>query len=107
MKILALEKEMPGFIAEDYRPHLKPEAARAWELYQAGIIREIYFTATDHNAVLILECASVEEAREILYTLPLVQAGLTDFELLALEPYDGFSRLFERKGDTRPLTPLE
>ena len=31
--------------AEDFAPHLKAEAARAWELYQEGIIRELYFRA--------------------------------------------------------------
>lgn len=105
MKILALEKEMPGFTAEDYRPHLKAEAARAWELYQAGIFREMHFRADDHTAVLILECDSVEDARNILDTLPLVQAGLVDFEIMALVPYDGFSRLFGDRSKTRPLTP--
>jgi hypothetical protein len=33
MKILALEKETPGVTAEDFRPHARAEAVRAWELY--------------------------------------------------------------------------
>jgi muconolactone delta-isomerase len=94
MRILALEREVAGVTAEQFALHLKPEAARAWELLQAGIIRELYFTAGAHTAVLLLECADAAEAGAILATLPLVQAGLITFEVIPLVPYDGFARLF-------------
>lgn len=94
MKILALEKEIAGKTAEDFQPHLTAEAARAWELYQSGIIREMYFRTDLHEAVLVLECPDIEEARHILNMLPLVREGLIDFEIIPLIPYSGFSRLF-------------
>jgi muconolactone delta-isomerase len=97
MKILALEKEKPGVTAEDFRSHAKAEAARAWELYQAGVIRELYFRQDRPEAVLILECADVREAGQVLATLPLVKAGLITFEVIPLAPYPGFSRLFAEK----------
>jgi hypothetical protein len=56
MKILALERELPGASTEQFKRHSKSEAARAWELYQAGVLRELYFRATRRTAVLILEC---------------------------------------------------
>jgi len=46
------------------------------------------------QAVLVLEAAGPEEARQALETLPLVQAGLIEFQILPLIPYDGFARLF-------------
>lgn len=95
MKILALEKEVPGIAAEQFQQHLKAEALRAWELHQAGIIRELYFRADQHTAVLILECANVEEARLGLNSLPLVKEGLITFDLIPLTAYSGFARLFE------------
>lgn len=95
MRIIALEKENPGFSAKEFRPHLKAEAARVWELYQAGIIREIYFRADVSEAVLILECADLNEANTLLATLPLVKAGLITFDIIPLRPYGGFARLFE------------
>ena len=52
MKILAIERELPGATAEAFRPHLKAEARRVWELYQTGVIRELYFRADEHVAVL-------------------------------------------------------
>lgn len=94
MKFLAIEHECPGLMEDDFRPHLKAEAARVWELYQAGIIHEMYFCPERSVAVLMLECASPEEAQAVLDTLPLVYAGLITFELLALVPYSGFARLF-------------
>lgn len=94
MKILALEKETPDTTAEQFTPHLKAEAARVWELYQSGQLREMYFRGDRSEAVLVLECANVEEANKLLETLPLVQAGLIGFEVIPLVPYPGFERLF-------------
>jgi len=94
MKILALECELPGASIEQFKRHSKSEAARAWELYQAGVLRELYFRADRRTAVLILECKDTEEASQILDTLPFVEAGLIKFEIIPLVPYDGFERLF-------------
>ncbi|MBX3081589.1 MAG: superoxide dismutase [Anaerolineae bacterium] len=96
MKFLALEHELVSD-PDAYQPHLKPEATRAWELYQSGLLRELYFRPDQHTAVLILECADADAARAALDTLPLVKAGLITFEVIPLVPYDGFSRLFDSK----------
>ena len=96
MKLLALEKELPGATAEAFQPLLKAESRRIWELQQSGALRESYFRADQHNAVLVLECADMEEAQQLLSTLPLVKAVLITFEIIPLAPYDGFARLFEK-----------
>ena len=93
MKILALEHELPGATAEAFQPLLKDEARRVWDLQQSGVLREIYFRADQHTAVLVLECVDLEEARHLLATLPLVQAALITFDLIPLIPYAGFARL--------------
>ncbi len=95
MKILAIEHEAPGLGAADFQPHSKPEAQRLWQLSQAGVVRESYFRQERDEAVLVLECASLEEAQQALDSLPLVQNGLIQFELIPLRPYTGFERLFE------------
>ena len=94
MKILALENELPGLTTADFVPHLKDEARRIWELQQSGALREVYFTAERHTAVLVLECSDAEAARHLLDTLPLVRAGLISFDVIPLVPYDGYARLF-------------
>ena len=94
MRNLALEHERSGAA---FPPDLlRAEARRLWELQQQGIVREVCFRADRHEAVLMLECADDAEARSHLETLPLVQAGLIDFEVIPLIPYDGFARLFAR-----------
>ena len=94
MKILALEIELPGAEESAFRTLAKEEAARTWELYQEGLIRELYFRKDRPEAVLILECVGVEEAAKLLSTLPMVQMGLIDFELIPLVASPGFARLF-------------
>lgn len=94
MKILALEQELPGATAEQFRRYAKDEARQVWALVKAGVIRESYFRVNRNEAVLVLECPSVEAAREALSTLPFVQNRLITFELIALKAYSGFERLF-------------
>ncbi len=96
MKILALEKEAAQTQTSDFQPYLAEESVKVYELYQAGIIRELYFHQADHTAVLMLECANVDEARGVLGGLPLVKAGLITFDVLPLVPYPGFARLFKQ-----------
>jgi muconolactone delta-isomerase len=97
MKIFAIEKNI-GERDERFTPYLKAEAARVWELYQDGMIREIYFRTDEAVAVLVLECDDAAEAKALLDTLPLVQQKLIKFEILPLKPYPGFLRLFAEKG---------
>lgn len=94
MKILAIERETERATAEAFEPHLRREAAQAWRLHQAGVIRELHFRADREEAVLVLECVDVAEAKQVLATLPLVDAGLISFELIPLRAYPGFARLF-------------
>jgi hypothetical protein len=94
MKILALEKDRPGISSSDFDPHLQAEARAVWDLQQSGFVREIYFREGPSQAVLILEAGSTDQAQLMLAQLPLVQAGLTEFEVIGLRPYPGFERLF-------------
>ena len=97
MKILAIEKELHGIKADDFKPHLKAEASKAWELYQSGIIREMYFRQDQAIAVFILECTVTREAQEVLNTLPLVKGRLITFDIIPFIPYPGFSKLFSKE----------
>jgi hypothetical protein len=94
MKILAIERETPGVERERFEPLLKEEAALLWELYQSGLVREFYFRGDRTEAVLVLECASLEQAQDALASLPLAREGLITFEIIPLVPYPGFERLF-------------
>ena len=93
MKILALERELPNQTTAQFA---SAEARKVWELTQLGIIRETYFRADRNEAVLVLECDSILEARRILADLPFVRNRLIDFELIPLKAYPGFERLFAK-----------
>ncbi|MFW9993891.1 MAG: superoxide dismutase [Candidatus Odinarchaeota archaeon] len=95
MKIIAIEKELPGSTPELFKEFSEREALEAWKLYQEGFIREMYFRADKSCAILILESNDLDEANEMLQRLPFVKRGLISFDLVPLKPYPGFSRLFK------------
>ena len=94
MKVLALGHDVVA--QDDPRfAELRPsEARRIWEMYQADVLREVYFRADSPNGVLLFEVPDVAAARAAVDSLPLVAAGLIDFDLVPLRPYPGFARLF-------------
>lgn len=94
MKIIALERELP--VDTPSSPALlREEAARVWELYLSGILREIHFRADSPLAVLVLECPGPEIAQEAINSLPLVRKGRIAFDIVPLAPYPGLARLFD------------
>lgn len=95
MKVLALGHDVVA--QDDPRfAELRPsEARRIWEMYQADVLREVYFRADSPNGVLLFEVPDVAAARAAVDSLPLVAAGLIDFDLVPLRPYPGFARLFK------------
>jgi hypothetical protein len=94
MKYLAIETEVEGVNWDNCDLLLKEEAKTALRFFERGLFREMYFDE-ENCAVLILECSSKEEARQALEQLPLVKAGMIEFEIKELKPYNGFSRLLE------------
>lgn len=94
MKILAIEKELVDIDWSNENDTLENEAKHAYQLYLSGYFREIYFNEF-HNAVIILECESIEKANELLNSLPLVKKGMIAFELMQLNPYTGYDRIMK------------
>jgi muconolactone delta-isomerase len=94
MRYIALERELPVLPRPDLTDLLRQEAAAVWHLQKSGIVREIWFTAPERHAVLILESPSFVAARDYLSNLPLARAGQVEFVLHELQPYDGYERLF-------------
>lgn len=94
MKVLALGRDTAEAADPRFAQLRAAEARAIWELYAMDLLREIYFRADQPSAVLVLEVADVAAARATVDTLPLVAAGLIDFDLVPLEPYPGVARLF-------------
>jgi hypothetical protein len=96
MKILAMDKLLPGITLEKVQPHLQAESKHAWQLYARGIFRELYFRGDRPGAVIILECKDVEEAKKIMADLPLVKENLIEFEYIPLQHFAPFAVLFDK-----------
>lgn len=95
MKIIAIERELRQLSGDSAAALYKAEARQVYALYLRDALREIYLTE-ENCAVVILECSGLDEAKQLLATLPLVQSGIIEFELHKLLPYRGFGRLMEQ-----------
>jgi len=94
MKILAFEHKLPGATADQFQQYANDETSKVSEYLQTGIIHELYFRADKDEAVLILDCQSIDKARKILEALPFARENLITFELLPLKAYSGYERQF-------------
>ncbi|HYD21589.1 MAG TPA: hypothetical protein VEB40_08955 [Flavipsychrobacter sp.] len=93
MKILAIEKEVPGVDWSTVSKELlAQEALDVYRMYLKEQVREHYFNE-EKCAVLVLECESRANAQELLGKLPLVANNLVTFETTELLPYTGYDRL--------------
>ena len=70
------------------------EAAAVWDLYASDVVVEMYLPGNP-GAVLVVETTTKEEAEKMLAGLPLIKAGLIDYELIELRPFGNFERLFD------------
>jgi hypothetical protein len=96
MEILFITPRNAGVTSDQIAAARRDEVRAVWQLVKAGTIREIYFSPERPAVVGVLECASVDEARGIMTSLPMARLGLIDFEFHSLAPYDQLEMLFER-----------
>jgi hypothetical protein len=96
MKLLAMDRLLPGITFEHIKLHLKDEADHAWKNYENGIFRELYMRGDKPGAVIVLECNGIDDANKILSELPLVKEKLIEFDIIPLEPFVTFKFLFAK-----------
>ncbi len=94
MKLLAIGRPRPGLDApREIAAHAAAEMQALWELYRGGAVREMY-SPGGPGSVLVLEAASRQDAEAALQALPLVKAGVIEFEVLELHPFAALAMLF-------------
>ena len=94
MQFLVLSRRRTDVFPPDaWTPELvEAEGQRVRELYTAGIIRTIWRRKDIPGAVIVIEAASEEEAREAVASLPLAKRDMLEIlALTQLEPYPGFA----------------
>ncbi|MGH2503098.1 MAG: superoxide dismutase [Ktedonobacterales bacterium] len=96
MRLLVIPKLHPGVSVDELLRHRTAEIQAVWALYAQGVCREMYGRADAPGAaILMLECASVETARDALATLPLARLNLLDFDIYPLTPFTALQSLFQ------------
>ncbi len=96
MKILAIDKILPTATEENIRGVVIKDALHTWVLYTKDVVREFYFRKDRPGVVLILECASVEEAKTLLKTFPMAKAGVVEFDVIPLGHFVPFGTLLDQ-----------
>lgn len=94
MKILADIMIAPGAELERVRQELVDELKASWNLYTAGVLREVYATDSAARVVFVLEAQDLAQARALLQGMPLIAAGDLGFELTQLRPFGNWRLLF-------------
>jgi len=92
MQFLAISRmRTDKFSDADFAPHLDAEAQRARTLYIEGHVRQIWYRGDERGAVSMLEASDEKAARELIDSLPMVQAGMLELVMMIpLVPYRGF-----------------
>jgi hypothetical protein len=98
MKILVLAKRNEAVPAEEIRPHVQAEIKAVLDLYAQGICREFYTRADQPGpAILMIESASVETAKQELASLPLVERHMIELDLIPLAPFTALTQLVQER----------
>ena len=85
-KILAIGNVTDKGIPDAIGAVLPFEVRATVRLHLAGKIEQWFFQNEAYGVVFIMNCATAEEAHELLEKLPLGVAGMMSFELIPLGP---------------------
>lgn len=89
--ITVVRRKTEAFSEEEFTPLLEPEAQAIRALYAQGIVRNVWSREDALGAVVLLEADSMEHAREIVDSFPLMQRGMLVLEqLIPIKGYRGF-----------------
>lgn len=104
LQVLALDRILPGATEDKLKALLPEEARQALNLYLGGHIRQWHFRQDRPGTIFVLEVNSLDEARQLLAGLPMVQAGLVDYDLVPIGPYIPLATLTAPRPEPAPPT---
>lgn len=96
--VMVLLTKKPSVSMPDLMKVLPEEARETMLLYLNGKIGQWYSRADGKGVIFFLRCSTVEEAKEIMGTLPLDKEGMVDLEFIPVGPLSPMRFL------TKPLT---
>jgi hypothetical protein len=85
-KILAIGSFTPKATPDVLKTIIGPEVRATVRLYLTGKMDQWYVKADQSGVVFIMDCTTVDEARELLGKLPMGPAGVMEFQYIAMGP---------------------
>jgi hypothetical protein len=99
MKIFAIANAQKPLTPDLLKPHMAEEVPATLRHYLEGKIEQFWFRAKE-GPIFLMDVASVEEAKAVLDTLPLVKADLMQYDLMPVGPLLPLGRLIQPTGAT-------
>ena len=89
MQFLLNSRLRPGVTREQFIDYIRNERDQeGWELVRQGIIQQwLWKTGEAPGLVVLMNCASAEEARSHADSAPIVQEGILEFEIDPVDPF--------------------
>ncbi len=97
MMVVGLGKPRPGVPMEKVFTKVREEVTMGWDLYSKGIFRQLLYRHDEGGVVIIMEVKDMDEAKRITAKMPMVEAGLTEWELIPVGPFTHFEALFPKE----------
>jgi hypothetical protein len=101
MKVFAIANPTKPLTPEDLKPHMDNEVPATLQHYLEGKIEQFWFREK-LGPIFLMDVASVEEAKSVLGTLPLVKADLMHYDLMPVGPLMPLGRLIQPAATKSP-----
>jgi hypothetical protein len=84
--VLTMLSPKPGVIPEQIMKIMPAEIRATVPLYLDGKIQQWFMRGDGRGVIFIMNCKDVEEARDLIESLPLSQANLVDEQFIPVGP---------------------
>jgi hypothetical protein len=92
MKVMAIASPTAPLTPDILKPHMPHEVPHTLQLYLDGKVEQFWFVEKS-GPIFLMNVESVEDAKAIIATLPLVMAGLMTYDVKPVGPLIPLGRL--------------
>lgn len=92
MKVFAIASVKPTLTPDQLAPHMAGEVPATLKLYLDGSVEQFWFR-DKRGPIFLMNVESLDHAKAVLNTLPLVAHDLMTYDLLPVMPLSPLARL--------------
>ncbi|AZI65859.1 hypothetical protein EHW12_32785 (plasmid) [Rhodococcus sp. NJ-530] len=93
MQFMVLSRRLTERFSDlEFDELIPAETDRVQALYADAVVRQIWLRADLPGACFLIEAPDPDAAQEIVQTLPMASSKLSEFTVIPLTPYRGFTR---------------